>query len=30
MEEGGEEQSSECKEGSHWEPMRRGGNMVGQ
>lgn len=30
MEEGGEERSSECKEGSHWEPMRRGGNMVGQ
>lgn len=26
MEEGGEEQRSECKEGSHWGPVRRRGN----
>lgn len=30
MEEGGEDLSSESKERSHWEPVRRGGNMVGQ
>lgn len=30
MEGGGKQQRSECKKGSHWGPMTRVGNMVGQ